>query len=242
MLLTWSQFIEIFCRFWLEWDANHRCGDRTRTPDEAYRRAEAELRRPPEAALDGLLLNGDEDRVIPDTGIEICGKRFMDENLALFVGERAGVLYDPDNLSHIVVFPRRYEGHKRLIVAEIPHAGWFEMSRANEIARSCQKAQRDMLRVVASSDRLALVPDFADPSGAYRMAVQNAAELKAQKAAEETPAVLSDHAAIKHAQRADNAAEKAADTAHNEAAAVAAHDIFERAKREKARLEGSQAG
>ena len=39
----------------------------------------------------------------------------------------------PDHLTHIVVRPVRYRGTKRLIVAEIPRAGWFEQSRANEI-------------------------------------------------------------------------------------------------------------
>ena len=237
-LLTADQFVEVFRRFWLDWDANHRCGDRTRTPDEAYRQAEAELRRPPVAALDGLLLKCDKERSITADGIEVHGKRFMDENLALFVGERAGVVYDPDDLTHIVVFPRRYEGHKRLVVAEIPHAGWFEMSRANQIAQSCRRAQRDMLRVVATSDRKALVPDFADPSGAYRQAVENAEEFRAEQSAAETPEALSDAEALKHAQRADKAASQERSIAQDRADDEAA-DRIEQEARSNAQFRGA---
>ena len=93
-----------------------------------------------------------------------------------------------------------------------------------------RRIQRERLQVVRSDDRESRDIEALDPVGANRMAAQNAADIRAREAGFELEPE-SDLAAIKRAQRADKASEKAAETAHNEAAAESSRAIFEQAKR-----------
>ena len=246
-LLYVDQFVEIFTQHMDEWSASHRCGDRKLTPNEAYARAESSLRRVEEARLDLLLIKTDEPRKIPQDGIAICGHRFMDEQLGLFIGESAYVSYDPDHLTHIVVRPMRYRGMKRLIVAEIPRAGWFEQSLANEIVNGTNKAARRHLQLVAVSNRQAILPEYVDPTGANRIAIENGADIQAAKAAAKDARQaltledeqVTDRGLIVRAQRADKAAEKVIHAAHKVAVKAVATDVFAQAQQESAWQNGA---
>jgi transposase InsO family protein len=236
-LLMWDQFVAEFRKHVADWNTNHRCGDRPHTAAEYYGAAEGELRRVPAAKLDQLMLRS-ENRVIPPQGIEVGGKKFLDEQCALFVGERATVLYDPDNLQHIIVCPARYEGQKRLIVSEIPHAGWFEFSEANRIALGIRRAQRQALQAVAVSDAAVRVPEYVDPTGANRLAVANAEAYKAAQAAQAGPEAVGLVAELKAAERAVEARETAVEGERKARLGAVAADIVAAAAREAAHRRG----
>ena len=229
-LIYWDEFPELFCKFLAHWRSVPHGKMRDLSPNQYYERAGNAIRRASDNNLDLLMLKTERRRV-QTNGIEVCGKLFLDNGIALMIGQWVLVWYDPNDLTHIVVRPE-INPSVRIVVAHIGNASWHEMSEPYRRVLHIRRIQRERLQVVRSDDRESRDIEALDPVGANRMAAQNAADIRAREAGFELePEPTSYLAAIKQAQRADKQAKKAAETAHNEFAGANSQGIFEQAKR-----------
>ena len=204
-LLEWGEFEGVIERLFGWWNGEHRCGDRTKTPAEAYAGYEARI--PDVRTLDYLLQDRRQLRVRPE-GLELGGRLYHSEALGPWVGTDVVVRWDPGEPGEIVVYTA--DGQV-LSVPEMPKATWAGWGAANEAAARIRRAQRGYLATVNRGLLGACTPAELDPTGTYRT-VANRKRQEAEAARAGRLALPAADAGAEEQERARTEAEKARDT------------------------------
>ena len=187
-LLAWPDFERIFGEQVRRWNTERPHGKRRQTPAAAYVGHVARI--PEDGALAVLLQGRGEYRVQPH-GLEVGGRLYQSEALALHVGQKIHVRYG-DGAGPLYVYPPRGGA---IAVPEAPKARWDNaFTEANRLAKRAERAQKSYLLAMRRELHGACTPEELDPTGAFRKVVERAqeqtaaSEVLALPAAEETAA------------------------------------------------------
>ena len=173
-LLTWEQFEVVFAALLDRWNTRHVCNPAKRDrPPLAY--YEGYTARVPDAQTLGFLLQDRREQKVKPSGIELNGRHYMSEQLALYVGMTIKLAWDPAEPGAITVYT---PDEQVLSVPRVPEAKWLEFGEANEIMKRGGRAQREYLMARKEQIGGACTLDELDPTGSGRLI----AERKRQEA------------------------------------------------------------
>ncbi len=171
--LGWEQYTEVVGDMLYEWNTKHVCGDREAPPLELYESLPYEAVVPQRGALAYLLQDVRAVKVRQD-GITLSGRRFYSPDIAVWVGTRLTVRWDPEDCADgIFVYPP--EGGC-LCVPPARDARYGAWNDANEQAALGAKAQRALLARTVKELEGVQVPA---PSDGWRGDLQKRIEARA---------------------------------------------------------------
>jgi hypothetical protein len=184
LLLTLAEFEALFARQAEEWNTGHTCGERAGAPADIYRQAREGGWRPRWVTADALtyLLQDQREVKVQTEGVvlENAGRkyRFFSPQIALYVGTRVRVRWDPEAPDCIYVYTA--DG-KAYAVPPAKAARYGEWGDANLEAARGRRVQQQYLAERVAEHRGATPPERLDTTGAVALIQERRERIAAQR-------------------------------------------------------------
>jgi len=171
LLLSAEQFGQVFAEQVEKWNADHVCGKRTAPALAIYKDSPRAREARPDPQTLTFLLQDRRELVVRATGIELGDGRYLSEDLAVYVGCKVQVRWDPEDAGEIYVYT---PDERVLAVPCLTPAVWGEWGEANKDSKRMARAQRQYLGDLTRELKGANSIETMDPTGTFRMVADSA--------------------------------------------------------------------
>jgi len=162
-ILRWSEFEHTFDCEVGHWNVKHVCGDRDRPPFAYYEGHVARVPSPDTLAF--LLQDVRKGGRVTAKGVQLGGRHYWSDELAIYVGDRVDIRWDPGDPKWAFA----YTSDDRVIALQpLPTATWAGFNEANAIAKRGARIQRAYLAERHREIAGACDVEGKDPTGAFR--------------------------------------------------------------------------
>jgi len=232
LLLRWAEFQASFCEQVGDWNESHVCGDRPAPPVQMYA---GHIPRIPAPETLSFLMQGERQALVHQEGVKVAGRWFWADELALLVGCRVRLRWDPADPSYAYVYA---DGDRVIVLEPAERLRWGEPGPALGRLQRGRGQQAAYLGAVRRQIKGATPAAWLDPLGEVRAVAQRVRLAQdaaaAAQAAARTEAELRRLSAAAQAGGAD-CAQRATSAPEVSAAAAEAADQ-EAMRRESAEL------